>query len=63
MANRLKRVLESVIGDSQCAFVQGRLIIENVMLSQELIAGYSRKHISPRCMLKVDIQKAYDSVE
>lgn len=33
------------------------------MLSHELVRGYQRKHISPRCMEKVDIQKAYDSVE
>lgn len=25
--------------------------------------GYGRKGISPRCMLKIDMQKAYDSVE
>lgn len=25
--------------------------------------GYNRKGISPRCMIKIDIQKAYDSVE
>lgn len=25
--------------------------------------GYSRKHISPRCVIQMDIQKAYDSVE
>lgn len=30
---------------------------------QELVKGYTRKQISPRCMVKVDIQKAYDSVE
>lgn len=63
LANRLKGVLNSIVGDSQSAFVKGRLILDNVMLSQELITGYTRKHVSPRCMLKVDIQKAYDSVE
>lgn len=28
-----------------------------------LFKGYQRKHISPRCMLKVDLKKAYDSVD
>ncbi|XP_075109150.1 uncharacterized protein LOC142180944 [Nicotiana tabacum] len=32
-------------------------------LSHELVKGYGRKNISPRCMLKIDMQKAYDSVE
>lgn len=63
LANRMKRVLDTVISEHQSAFVPGRLIFDNIMLSQELIKGYTRKQISPRCMVKVDIQKAYDSVE
>lgn len=63
LANRMKVVLDSIISDSQSTFVQGRLIFDNVVLSHELVRGYNRKQISPRCMVKVDIQKAYDSVE
>lgn len=29
----------------------------------ELLKHYTRKHISPRCMFKVDLQKAYNSAE
>lgn len=43
--------------------MQGRLILDNIILSQEIVKGYNRKHISLRCMVKVDLQKAYDSVE
>lgn len=32
-------------------------------MAHELVKHYTRKHISPRCMLKVDLQNAYDSVE
>lgn len=32
-------------------------------MSHELVKGYGRCNISPRCMIKVDMQKAYDSVE
>ncbi|XP_058757557.1 uncharacterized protein LOC131630833 [Vicia villosa] len=32
-------------------------------MAQELIRGYGRKHISPRCMVQMDVQKAYDTVE
>lgn len=63
LANRLKGVLESIIGSHQSAFVPGRIIFDNILLSHELVKGYQRKNISPRCMIKVDIQKAYDSVE
>lgn len=63
LANRMKTVLETIIGGGQSAFVQGRLIFDNIILGYELVKGYQRKNISPRCMVKVDIQKAYDSVE
>lgn len=29
----------------------------------ELLRGYNRKHISPRCVNQMDIQKAYNTVE
>lgn len=48
---------------SQAAFVLGRMLTDNVILNHELIKGYGRKGISLRCMLKMDMQKAYDSVE
>ncbi|XP_070057679.1 uncharacterized protein [Nicotiana tomentosiformis] len=32
-------------------------------MAHELVKTYTRKHISPRCMIKVDIQKAYDTVD
>lgn len=63
LANRLQTVLDSIIFESQSAFVTSRVIFDNILLSHELIKGYQRKHISPRCTVKVDIQNTYDSVE
>ncbi|KAK4384399.1 hypothetical protein Sango_3064900 [Sesamum angolense] len=40
-----------------------RSIADNILLAQELLAGYNQRRLPPRCTLKVDIQKAYDSVE
>lgn len=37
--------------------------MDNIHLAQELLRKYARKNISPRCILKVDIQKAYDTVD
>jgi len=36
--------------------------MRNVLISQDIARGYQRHHISPRCLLKIDLQKAFDSV-
>ncbi|KAL0294971.1 UNVERIFIED_CONTAM: Retrovirus-related Pol polyprotein from type-2 retrotransposable element R2DM [Sesamum calycinum] len=48
---------------SQNAFIPGRLISDNVLLAQELFSGYNQCRLPPRCALKVDLRKAYDTVE
>ncbi|KAL0293843.1 UNVERIFIED_CONTAM: hypothetical protein Sradi_6917400 [Sesamum radiatum] len=40
----------------------GRVIADNILLAQELLAGYNQAKLPQRCTIKVDIQKAYDSV-
>lgn len=52
-----------LIDGAQAGFIPGRKGADNIILAHELIKDYSRKHISPRYMIKVDLQKAYDSVE
>ncbi|XP_039070178.1 uncharacterized protein LOC120217004 [Hibiscus syriacus] len=37
-------------------------IVDNTLLAQEIVKGYGRKIISPRCALKIDLQKAFDSI-
>ncbi|KAE8721578.1 Disease resistance family protein / LRR family protein [Hibiscus syriacus] len=34
----------------------------NATPGQEIVKGYGRKFISPRCALKIDLQKAFDSI-
>ena len=36
---------------------------DNINLIQELLRQYGRKRSSPRCLLKVDFKKAFDSVQ
>lgn len=55
--------MDGIVDNSQSAFVPGRLITDNIILSHELVKGYGRRGLSPRCMLKLDMQKAYDYVE
>jgi hypothetical protein len=56
-------VLSSVINLSQAAFVPGQHIHDHILLAYELIRGYSRKGGTPKCMLQLDLQKAYDTVD
>lgn len=62
LANRLKKVLRSVISNTQSAFIPGRLLVENVLMATELVQGYNWKNISKRSILKVDLKKAFDSL-
>ncbi|GAB2291668.1 hypothetical protein Dimus_038167 [Dionaea muscipula] len=62
ICKRLRWLLPHVIDPSQSAFVAGRSIVDNVLLCQELMRGYDQKHVTPRCLIKIDLRKAYDSV-
>lgn len=59
---RLKDVLGDIIDEAQSAFIEGRQIVHNVMLVQELMNQYKRKNITPRCVMKINLRKAYNWV-
>jgi len=63
LANRLKRILPKFIVGNQSAFVKDRLLIENVLLATELVKDYHKDSISTRCAMKIDISKAFDSLQ
>ncbi|XP_016436243.2 uncharacterized protein LOC107762399 [Nicotiana tabacum] len=52
-----KAVLDyfETVDHSQAIFVPGRMLADNVLLSHELVKGYGKKGVSPRCMLKIDM--------
>ncbi|XP_019257663.1 PREDICTED: uncharacterized protein LOC109235870 [Nicotiana attenuata] len=43
LTNRLRQVMNTPVDESQTAFIPGRGLIDNVLLSHELIKGYGRK--------------------
>ncbi|KAH0651308.1 hypothetical protein KY284_031220 [Solanum tuberosum] len=63
LTKRLHSVMNYLVDPGQAAFVPGRMLTDNVLLSHKLVKGYGRKGTSPRCMFKIDMQKAYDSLE
>ncbi|KAK4390168.1 Retrovirus-related Pol polyprotein from type-2 retrotransposable element R2DM [Sesamum angolense] len=62
IADHLSPALVQLIDSSQAAFVGGRNITDNIFLAQEMVRQYSRKRISPRCTINVDLRKAFDSI-
>nr|GEV49057.1 hypothetical protein [Tanacetum cinerariifolium] len=63
IANWIKESLKVLVSPNQSAFVLGRSISDNNLLTQELMHNYHLDHGTPRCAFKVDIQKAYDTVD
>lgn len=63
LANMLKVVLPRIISENQSAFVKGRLLMENMLLASELVKGYHKDSVSPRCVMKIDISKAFNFVQ
>ncbi|GJS37922.1 putative RNA-directed DNA polymerase, eukaryota, reverse transcriptase zinc-binding domain protein [Tanacetum coccineum] len=63
LTNRIISGIKDVVSDNQSAFIPGRRISDNILITQELMHNYHRKRGPPRCAFKVDIQKAYDTVD
>ncbi|XP_022014922.1 uncharacterized protein LOC110914438 [Helianthus annuus] len=59
----IKQGLHELVSINQSAFIPGRRISDNIMLTQELMLNYHRNTGPPRCAFKIDIQKAYDTVD
>ncbi|GJZ14078.1 RNA-directed DNA polymerase, eukaryota, reverse transcriptase zinc-binding domain protein, partial [Tanacetum coccineum] len=62
ITNRIKLVLGSLVSNNQSAFIPGRKIQDNILLTQEIMKGYNRKGGPKRVAFKIDLQKAYDTV-
>ncbi|XP_068484993.1 uncharacterized protein [Phaseolus vulgaris] len=57
----MKKVLPTIIDESQSAFLKGRGILDSVLMANEVVEDIRKKGRSDIC-LKVDFEKAYDSV-
>ncbi|XP_057803173.1 uncharacterized protein LOC131018471 [Salvia miltiorrhiza] len=62
LAGRLKQVMNFIISDSQSAFIEGRFILDGVIVLNEII-DESKKRKKGTLLFKVDFAKAYDTVD
>lgn len=58
---RLSKVLDSVISETQYAFLSGRQILDGVVILNEVINEAKRKKLS-RMVFNVDFEKTFDSI-
>ncbi|WOL08081.1 hypothetical protein Cni_G16833 [Canna indica] len=64
LVNRMRPLLNKLIGQEQSAFIPKRQIQDNVLVVAEVVKSfYSSKANRPFIILKIDLQKAYDRVK
>ncbi|CAK8579668.1 unnamed protein product [Lathyrus sativus] len=65
LANRLELCLGKCVSEEQSAFVKGRSILDNALISIEVIHSLKRRKTGNKAhlALKIDISKAYDRVD
>lgn len=57
---RLGKVITRLVSPQQSAFIQGRYILESVVIAHELVHSLNKSN-EPGLILKLDYEKAYDS--
>jgi len=62
LANKLKKILPSVIDLNQSAFLEGRGLLDSILVANETVDFLKKENMSG-VFVKVDYEKAYDSVD
>ncbi|GKV04879.1 hypothetical protein SLEP1_g16976 [Rubroshorea leprosula] len=62
LANRLRKVIGKVISMTQSAFLEGRQLIDSVLVLNELVHDLKRRK-EMGILFKVDFEKAFDSID
>nr|GEX57649.1 hypothetical protein [Tanacetum cinerariifolium] len=61
LANRLKVVIPKIISNSQSAFIEGRQILDGVLIANEVLS-HIKKMKKKMLLFKVDFEKAFNSI-
>ena len=62
IANRIKGVLQNIISNNLAAYIPEIKIGDNILLTQEILKDYHNSNGTPRCAVKVDLMKAFDTL-
>ncbi|KAK2648312.1 hypothetical protein Ddye_015801 [Dipteronia dyeriana] len=62
LVNRIKKVMNSIIGETQMAFIKNRQILDSFVIAKEVIHKW-RKSEDGGLLVKLDFEKAYESVD
>lgn len=62
LANRLSQVINSLINDSQSAFIKGICIADNIIADPDMIFNLQKRKLMGQ-VFKIDFAKAFDSLD
>lgn len=62
LSNRMRVIMVGLISPNQSAFIPNRVIGDNILLAQSLCKDYHLETGPPRCAIKLDIRKAFDTL-
>ncbi|KAK2652355.1 hypothetical protein Ddye_012211 [Dipteronia dyeriana] len=62
LSNRIKKVMDSIIGEFQMAFVKGMQIIDIFVITEEIINKWKMEKVGV-LVVKIDFEKTYNSVD
>lgn len=62
ITNRMALLLGEIINPAQSAFVKGKNLSDNYLVDHVMVRRYERTQLALRCMVKINLQKAYDSI-
>ena len=62
LANRLREVINYLVGAAQTVFIPGRQMVDSVVMAEEIVAAWRRRG-TKGFMWKLDFAKAYDSLD
>lgn len=47
----MNKVINVIMGESQSAFVLGKVVHDNIIIAHKLLKENNKKHIPPRCAI------------